>query len=117
MQFPRNTPAFRHQYLDVYKVSLDFARWSFCITQDKDIARSSIRDQLNRASESVVLNIAEGAQQSSKAMSRKHYRIALASAAECAAIIDLLALYSVPNLEHPEHLIQRIGQMLRVMIR
>ena len=52
----------------------------------------SIGDQLHRAIESVVLNIAEGAACRSFAMKNKHYATARASTWEVAAALDLLRL-------------------------
>jgi four helix bundle protein len=50
----------------------------------------SLADQLERASESVVLNIAEGAAHYTPGMKLNHYRIAHASAGECLGGLDLL---------------------------
>ena len=70
-----------------------------------------------RAAESIVLNIAEGAQQESLKMAKKHYRIALASAAECSAALDLLSAYWKASFEEGHCLINRIGAMLRKLAR
>ncbi len=108
---------FSHEQLDVYKVSVRFAAWAWPASKRLPVGRSAVRDQLMRASESVVLNIAEGAQQVSRPMARKHYRIALASAAECAAALDLLAVYGVKGLKEGRLLVNRLGAMLRRMAR
>ena len=51
----------------------------------------NLLDQIDRASESIVLNIAEGCGKKRGSRDRaKYYRIASASAAECAAAWDLL---------------------------
>ena len=49
-------------------------------------------DQLVRAAESVVRNIAEGAGRWSEADCAKHYKIARGSAMECAASLDVMRL-------------------------
>ena len=61
--------------------------------------------------------LAEGAQQQSRAMSKKHYRIALGSASEVAAALDLLEIYDVSDLDDGITLLNRLGCMLRVMSR
>jgi four helix bundle protein len=48
-----------------------------------------LRNQLDRAASSIVLNIAEGAGRRTFAEKRRFYDIALGSARECYAIIDL----------------------------
>ena len=45
------------------------------------------------------------------------YRVALASAAECAAALDLLAVYQVQGTEDGRCLVNRVGAMLRRMAR
>lgn len=49
-----------------------------------------LRDQLERASVSVVLNIAEGSGRFSRGEKRRHYSSAHGSAVESAAVLDLL---------------------------
>ena len=107
---------FSHEKLQVYQVALEFAGWVHGAVRGLSV-RSSLRDQLMRASESVVLNIAEGAQQQTGQMAKKHYRIALGSAAECAAALDLLALHGAGNLQDGHQLIHRIGAMMRRLAR
>ena len=111
------TNAFSHQRLDVYKVALRYAGWVDRLNKRFPKGRASLRDQLTRATESIVLNIAEGAQQQTGPMSKRHYRIALASAAEAAAALDLLDTYGINGLADGQALIQRVGAMLRKMAR
>lgn len=53
-------------------------------------SRSDLRDQLRRASNSIVLNLAEGAAELSPAEKARFYRFSRRSANECIAILDLL---------------------------
>ncbi|MFO0745002.1 MAG: four helix bundle protein [Myxococcota bacterium] len=76
---------FEHEKLDVYPLAVKVARWAAGVG-----ARRSLKDQVVRAAESVVLNIAEGAALPPGDAKRNHFRIALGSAAEVAAAIDLL---------------------------
>lgn len=108
---------FSHQRLEVYRVALEFATLAHDVVPRVSTARSALREQLLHASESVVQNIAEGASQISAAMAKKHYRIALGSAAECSAVLDLLAAYGVGRLGEGQQLIGRTGAMLRKLAR
>ena len=81
---------------DVYRVSLDACRSCVPIAASLD---ANLRDQLRRASSSVVLNTAEGFGSASRGVKRRHYEIARGSAMECGAILDLavaLGLEGVP---------------------
>ena len=51
-----------------------------------------VRDQFERASLSVVLNLAEGCGRVSRRQKRYHYGVARGSATECAALTDVLRL-------------------------
>ena len=73
--------------LDVYRVSLEACRVSAGIASSLS---SNLRDQLLRASSSVVLNVAEGFGSSSRGVKRRHYEIARGSAVECIAVVDLV---------------------------
>ncbi len=96
---------FTHHKLDVYQVSLEFAQW----IQSSVSIPSSLKDQALRASQSIVLNIAEGAAQRTSPLQKRHC-VSLASAAECSAILDLLNPRSV---QHGKILLFRIGCMLK----
>ena len=81
---------------EVYRVSLDACRLCAPIAASLD---ANLRDQLRRASSSVVLNTAEGFGSASRGVKRRHYEIARGSAMECVAILDLasaLGLEAVP---------------------
>jgi four helix bundle protein len=58
-----------------------------------------LRDQLERASLSVVLNISEGAGRHSRKEKRRFYSIARGSAMESAAAIDVLRLRKLAPAE------------------
>jgi four helix bundle protein len=76
---------------------------------------SVIRDQMDRASLSIVLNIAEGAGRRATQDKQRFYEIARGSATEVAAIIDVLrarALAPDPACNEARHLAVRVVQML-----
>lgn len=77
---------FDHERLDAYRLSLEVARW--VAARDFPAGQASLRDQALRAAQSVVMNIAEGRGRGGAA-GRSHFRIALGSAAETCAALDL----------------------------
>jgi four helix bundle protein len=99
--------SFPHEVLDAYRLSVDVARW--VAAQPFPTVRRHLRDQAIRAADSVVLNIAEGICRAGDAR-RNHLRIALGSAAEVAAVLDLVGF---PEGETRRAELRRIGAMLR----
>ena len=85
---------FNHEKLEVYQFSLQFIEWlnSFWkpIRKNKNVA-----DQLDRASISVPLNIAEG-NGKSYPKDRKRY-FEMASALECASCLDVIVVKNLLN--------------------
>ena len=81
---------FDHEKLDVYRVSIEFVTWSYRSCEDLKGADRHARDQLLRASQSIPLNIAEGNGKLPSADRQRYLRIALGSALECAATLDVL---------------------------
>ncbi len=73
--------------LDVNRVALEFRQSLGILNTVRNI--SALRDQIFRAADSVVLNIAEGAGRCARADKRRHYNYALGSAMECGAALDL----------------------------
>lgn len=87
-------PAASLHRFDAYRLALAFrahvVRWL-------PLKRAELSDQLDRASISVVLNLAEGAGRSSRRDQARHYAIARGSAFECLAVLDLLDLEATPG--------------------
>jgi len=99
--------------LDVYRVALEFL--SFAIVLGRGRIAAALRDQLERASSSIVLNVAEGAGRVSGRDKAHFYVIARGSATECAAILDVLARQGrIGAIDHDRgrELLLRIVQML-----
>ena len=74
-----------------------------------------LRDQLERASVSFTLNIAEGAGRYSRGEKRRHYSSAHGSAVESAAVLDLLVargLVKADECQPVRALLVRVIQML-----
>jgi len=74
--------------LDVYRIALEFQSIASQLVPKRGYAE--LRDQLDRASISIVLNIAEGCGRRSPADKGRFYSMARGSTTECAAILDLL---------------------------
>jgi four helix bundle protein len=80
---------FHHEKLTVYQRSLEFAGWSQDLI-DSLTKKTSTRDHLERAGDSIALNIAEGNGKFSKKDRARFFQIAHGSALESAACLDLL---------------------------
>jgi four helix bundle protein len=80
---------FHHEKLTVYQRALEFAAWSQDLI-DSLPKRTSTRDQLERAGDSIALNIAEGNGKFSQKDRARFLQIAHGSALESAACLDLL---------------------------
>ena len=81
-------PLFDHEKLEVYQRSIDFAKWCVPVL-DCIPASTSIRSQLDRASVSIPLNIAEGNGKWSRKDRCRFFDISRGSALECAAALDI----------------------------
>jgi len=86
-----------HEHLDVYHLALQFHVGVMSLLPEKGLR--NLRDQLERASLSIVLNIAEGAGRCTPAERRRHFIIALGSVYECAAILDVIRLRRLASSE------------------
>jgi four helix bundle protein len=82
--------SFDHERMEVYRVALGFVRCAGRIRGVLATGRSSLADQLDRASMSVALTIAEGAGEFAPKEKARFYRMARRSATECAAILDVV---------------------------
>lgn len=81
---------FGHERLEVYRVALEFLELATEVARRLPRTKGQVGDQLQRASESICLRIAEGAaMENGSAEQRRHYRAARGSAFECAAVLDV----------------------------
>ena len=108
-----------YEKLDVYQAALDFVRVAEAISVPLWSKRWHLADQLARASVSVTLNIAEGAGEFSKREKTRFYRMALRSATECGAVLDICQGFgaSRESLESGRVLLVRIISMLTRLCR
>jgi four helix bundle protein len=81
---------FDHEKLNVYQSAISFIEWLNPVF-DSVPKSLAARDQLDRASTSIPLNIAEGNGKFTENDRCKFFDIARGSALECAACLDVLA--------------------------
>jgi four helix bundle protein len=110
---------FDHEKLDVYRESIAFCAWVGELLNATS-AKAAAKDQLDRASTSIPLNIAEGNGKFSGKDRARFLEIARGSTLECAACLDVLVarrLASVEQIETAKENLARIVQMLMGMLR
>jgi four helix bundle protein len=108
------------QRLDVYQRAIEFVALATAIVEELPRGHAERADQLIRAAESVVRNIAEGAGGWSHQDSAKHYKIARGETMECAASLDVMRLRKlvVPDrYERGIRLLEAMVAMLTKMAR
>lgn len=92
------TPYFDHEKLDVYRESIALCAWvgDFLSTISP---KAAAKDQLDRASTSIPLNIAEGNGKFSARDRARFLEMARGSALECAACLDVLVARKLANVD------------------
>lgn len=100
------------QRLDVYQRAIEFLALVYDIVDGLPRGNANRADQLTRAAESVVRNIAEGAGRWSEADSANRYKIARGEAMECAASLDVMKLRKLITEAH----YARGGQLLEGVV-
>ena len=83
---------FAHERLQAYGVAREFVAIAGELLAGLPRGESSLADQLRRASDSVLLNLAEGAGRRAGRDKARYFVIARGSATECVAILDILRL-------------------------
>jgi four helix bundle protein len=110
---------FDHEKLVVYQDALEFIRWSESVL-DKISKGLAVRDQLDRASTSIPLNIAEGNGKYTSPDRCRFFDTARGSALECAACLDVLAAkgkFTPEELRAGREMLHRIVSMLVGLIK
>ena len=83
------TSHFNHENLRAYQYAIEFVSWCAALLE-KVPKKFSVHDQLDRASTSIPLNIAEGNGKFSNRDRCRYLDIARSSALECAAGLDVV---------------------------
>src|SRR5437660_4308827 len=110
---------FDHEKLDVYREAINFCGWvdEFLASIS---AKAAAKDQLDRASTSIPLNIAEGNGKFSARDRARFIEMARGSPLECAACLDVLFIRKLATDEQiaaPKEQLARIVQMLVSLLR
>ena len=100
------------QRLDVYQRAAEFLALVYDLVEALPKGNADRSDQLARAAESVLRNIAEGAGRWSEADSANRYKIARGEAMECAASLDVMRLRKLIS----ERLYERGIQLLEGVV-
>ena len=94
---------FDHEKLDVYQLGLLFVSWTSALFGELRDAKvpliKEVVDQLDRASISVVLNIAEGNGRRTGQARAKFFDDARGSGTECAACLDVMVAKGACSVE------------------
>ncbi|MGI9516957.1 MAG: four helix bundle protein [Pirellulaceae bacterium] len=108
-----------HERLEVYRVAVNFVAWTQPMIESLP-AKVSARDQLERASTSIALNIAEGNGKHSLKERLRYWQIAEGSAVESSACLDVLVarkLLPETAVSHGKEQIESIVRMLNGLRR
>lgn len=110
-----------HEKLDVYRASIEFVAWCTALLEGLAApAQRSVFKQLERASTSIALNVAEGNGKRSPRDRCRYLDIARGSALESAAALDVLVAQGLVRPEaiaQGKRLLVRIVGMLSKMTR
>ncbi len=107
------------QRLDVYQRAIAFLALATELAEQAPKGHAERFDQLTRAAESVLRNIAEGSGRWSAADASKHYKIARGEAMECAASLDVLRVRNLirePVYARGIDLLEQVVSMLTKML-
>ena len=110
-----NKILFDHEKLNVYQNALDFVEWI-----DKKILdgknKLSVYDQIDRASTSIPLNIAEGNGKYSSKDRCRYFDIARGSALECASCLDVLHLKDLLEVSQKDEGKEKLRVIVSMLI-
>ncbi len=109
------TPYFDHEKLDVYRHSIAFCAWVGAFLSSIPL-KTSARDQLDRASTSIPLNIAEGNGKFSARDRARFLEMARRSALECAACLDGLVARKLANADQVDEAKGQLAGIVRMLM-
>ncbi|MFZ5946584.1 MAG: four helix bundle protein [Stygiobacter sp.] len=109
---------FDHEKLNVYQKAIEFIEWLENIINRN--AKKSILDQIERAANSILLNIAEGNGKFTGRDKCRYFDIARGSALECAASLDIMFRKDIIKYEElifGKNILKEIVSMLIGLIK
>lgn len=112
--------SFGHERLICYQLALDFIAWLKAQDRIAAAAFADSRSQMDRASLSISLNIAEGNGKRERRVRAKYFDDARGSAAECAACLDALVsagVLSDDDVKAGKQLLNRISAALTGLVK
>ena len=111
---------FEHRKLRVYDRALDLIVEVLLVLKQAQPGWSELQDQLKRACTSIILNIAEGAGEWRPGEKARFYRIAIRSAAEADAALEILVrvgALAAADIVKAQEMLQEIAAMLVAMCK
>jgi four helix bundle protein len=109
------TPYFDHEKLEVYRESIAFCAWAGDLLSTIAV-KAAAKDQLDRASTSVPLNIAEGNGKFSARDRARFLETARGSALECAACLDVLVARKLANADQIGGVKAQLAGIVRMLM-
>jgi four helix bundle protein len=112
-------PVFDHEKLNVYQRSLDFVEFAEDLLSDLPKSLTAC-NQMDRASTSIPLNLAEGNGEFTAKDRCRFFDIARGSALECAAALDVLVRrrkIEMARAESGKNILKEIVSMIVGLIR
>jgi four helix bundle protein len=116
---PSHEHWFDHEKFEVYREAIAFVAWLSTVLENA-VRVGDVKDQLDRASTSVPLNIAEGNGKYAPKDRCRFFDIAHGSALECAAGLDTLVAkgkLTVEQVRPGKESLQRVVRMLMGLIK
>lgn len=108
---------FSREKLVAYQRAIEFVAWTQPLNES--LPRSSVREQLDRASTSIPLNLAEGNVKFSTPDRARFLQIAQGSTVECAACIDVMIARRFKGAEEVsrgKELLEEIARMVAALL-
>jgi len=106
---------FDHEKLEVYREAVSFVAWLSSLLEET-VRLGEVKDQLDRASTSIPLNIAEGNGKYAPKDRCRFFDIAHGSALECAAGLDVLVAKGKATPEQIRPGKERLQRIVRMLI-
>src|SRR5438034_4610986 len=106
---------FDHEKLDVYQEAVAFCGWvgEFLTAMS---SKAAAKDQLDRASTGIPLNIAEGNGKFSSKDRARFFEVARGSALECAACLDVLLVRKLATEEQVVLAKERLARIVQMLV-
>src|SRR5258707_13454267 len=106
---------FEHEKLEVYREAIAFIAWLSALLEET-FRIGEVKDQLDRASTSIPLNIAEGNGKYTPKDRCRFFDIAHGSALECAAALDILVARTKLTSEQIRPGKERLQKIVRMLM-